>query len=119
MNVGSKLHPKKTIDKLTIFIVNFQPTTAVEKLTMSRCQFLFDFPQFVRKEASSFQIHNGSIVFFYNKIHNSPVVNFSTVFLSEWLAFFVTCFFYVHETLASKNRDKFAAFAGCQANFYT
>jgi hypothetical protein len=61
----SMLHtPKKSIEKLTISIVNFQPTTTVEKLTMTRCQFLFHFTQFVRKEALSFQIHYGFIVFF-------------------------------------------------------
>jgi hypothetical protein len=31
---------------------------------MARCQFLFHFPQFVRKEALCFQIHHGFIVCF-------------------------------------------------------
>jgi hypothetical protein len=73
-----------TIEKLTISIVNFQPTTTVEKLTMNRCQFLFHFPQFVRKEASSFQIHYGFIVLFLQQNSLFARSEFFFGFFSEY-----------------------------------
>jgi hypothetical protein len=40
-------------------VYNLIMMSLLKKWTITRCQFLFHFPQFVRKEALSFQIHYG------------------------------------------------------------